>query len=179
MYSDRILWIDLEMSGLCPTDDLILEVAVIVTDWDFKEIATYQGVVKHPKKLLHTRMATNAPFWESNSNVRDNLIKQNDSGKTLKKIESELISFVGEHFEKNKPILSAGNSVHVDRRFLNHHWPKFESRLHYRMLDVSAWKVVFSTKYNKQFAKPGTHRALDDIRGSIMELQYYLTKLKE
>jgi oligoribonuclease len=56
--------------------------------------------------------------------------------------------------------------------------PRFDARLHYRMLDVSAWKVVFEGKYKKKFSKPDAHRALDDIRGSIIELQYYLAKLK-
>lgn len=166
------------MTGLCSSEDLILEVAAIVTDWDFKEIATYQGIVKHNKKLLIERFATNEPFWSENSATRDNLIAQNSSGKTLKKIEKELLAFIEQHFDKEKLVLSAGNSVHVDRRFIIENWPKLDARLHYRMLDVSAWKVVFSNKYNKAFAKPGTHRALDDIRGSIMELKYYLTKLK-
>lgn len=166
------------MTGLSHRDDLILEIAAIVTDWDFNEVATYQGVVKHPKKKLMDRFEVNAPFWDVNTGTRDALIKQNETGKSLKKIEGDLLKFIGEHFNSDEPVLSAGNSVHVDRRFIMHNWPKFDDRLHYRMLDVSAWKVVFNRKFNKVFAKPGNHRALDDIRGSIMELKYYLTKLK-
>jgi len=75
-------------------------------------------------------------------------------------------------------VLLAGNSVHIDRQFIKSNWPKFDVFLHYRMLDVSAWKVVFEGKYGKKFAKPDAHRALDDIRGSIIELQYYLAKLQ-
>ena len=71
----------------------------------------------------------------------------------------------------------AGNSIHQDRRFIDHWWPQLAQRLHYRMLDVSAWKVVMEGKYGKKFAKPEDHRALEDIRGSIMELRYYLQKV--
>jgi oligoribonuclease len=66
----------------------------------------------------------------------------------------------------------------MDRRFIEHEWPRLNDRLHYRMLDVTAWKVVFEGKYKKKFAKPEAHRALSDIRGSIEELQYYMKKVK-
>ena len=75
-------------------------------------------------------------------------------------------------------ILLGGNSIHQDRRFIDQWWPALSKRLHYRMLDVSAWKVVFEGKFAKKFAKPEDHRALEDIRGSIMELKYYLKKVK-
>jgi len=179
MQSDRILWLDLEMTGLSHRDDLILEIGIIVTDWEFNEIATYHGVVKHDPFLLAERIRANGPFWDANPKTRDALIKQSQKGKPLRELEKDLIKFIDKHFDPTKPVLSAGNSVHIDRRFIMEHWPTFDSRLHYRMLDVSAWKVVFNSKYNKQFAKNGSHRALDDIRGSIMELKYYLTKLKE
>ena len=175
---NRILWIDLEMTGLSVEKDLILEVAAIVTDWDFKEIATYQGIIKNNEPLLKKRLAANASFWDLNPGARDELAKQNSSGKPLKKIESEILAFIKKNFKAGVPVLLAGNSIHVDRRFIIEHWPKFDAKLHYRMLDVSAWKVVFDGKYGKKFAKPDAHRALDDIRGSIMELQYYLLKIK-
>jgi len=71
-----------------------------------------------------------------------------------------------------------GNSIHMDRRFIINEWARLDARLNYRMLDVSAFKVVFEGKYGKKFAKPEAHRALEDIRGSIMELKYYLGKVK-
>jgi oligoribonuclease len=83
-----------------------------------------------------------------------------------------------EHFEADVPIILAGNSIHMDRQFIVQQWARINSRLHYRMLDVSAWKLVFEGKYGKKFAKPEEHRALGDIRGSIMELKYYLTKVR-
>lgn len=175
---ERILWLDLEMTGLSADDDLILEVAAIVTDWDFKEIATYQGVVKNKKRILNKRLAANASFWDLNPGSRDGLSKQNDDGKSSLSIESELLAFIDANFKPNVPVLLAGNSIHIDRRFIVTNWSRFDARLHYRMLDVSAWKVVFDGKYNKKFAKPDAHRALEDIRGSIVELQYYLNSLK-
>ena len=175
---NRILWLDLEMSGLSEVDDFILEVAAIVTDWEFHEVATYQGIIKNNNAKLKQRIQINSSFWDKNPESRDGLLEQNKKGKSLKKIEKELLEFINKNFDSKKPVLSAGNSIHVDRRFIMAKWPLFDSRLHYRMLDVSAWKVVFDGKYKKKFAKSGTHRALDDIRGSIMELQYYLAKIK-
>ena len=175
---NRILWMDLEMSGLSATDDLILEVAAIVTDWDFNEIESYQGIVKNKKSALEQRFALSSEFWDANTDSRDGLLKQNKNGKPLSVIEDELLAFIDKNFKPKQPVLCAGNSIHVDRRFIMANWPRFDARLHYRMLDVSAWKVVFAGKYRKKFVKPGNHRALDDIRGSIMELQYYLTKIK-
>lgn len=178
LRQDRILWLDLEMTGLSPEDDLILEVATIVTDWNFNEIATYQGAVKNKPPLLKRRLAKNAVFWDFNPDSRDGLIKQNEDGKKLGEIENELLEFIDNNFKKGVPVLLAGNSIHIDRRFIVSKWPKFDAKLHYRMLDVSAWKVVFEGKFKKKFAKADAHRALDDIRGSIQELQYYLAKFK-
>ena len=93
-------------------------------------------------------------------------------------IENELLEFLDKNFAKGERVLLAGNSIHQDRKFIEREWPSLNARLHYRMLDVSAWKVVFEGKYKKRFTKPEAHRALDDIQGSIEELQYYLGKVK-
>lgn len=178
IHQERVLWLDLEMTGLSADDDLILEVAAIVTDWNFKEIATYQGVIKNKNRILNKRLKENASFWDLNADSRDSLIKQNEDGKPLLAIEDELLDFLDTHFKKGVPVLLGGNSIHIDRRFIVANWPRFDARLHYRMLDVSAWKVVFEGKFKKKFMKPDAHRALDDIRGSIIELQYYLASLK-
>ncbi len=173
----KILWMDLEMTGLDPIKDRILEVAVIATDWDFNEIAVYEAAVKVGPRLVERRMKIGKDFWDKNPDVRDQLIKQNETAKSGRIVENELLAFIEKNFD-NKPVLLGGNSIHQDRRFIVNEWPRLDARLHYRMLDVSAWKVVFDGKYGKKFAKPEEHRALGDIRGSIMELSYYLTKLK-
>ena len=170
----RILWIDLEMTGLDPEKDRILEVGAIITDWDFREIASFEAVIKVAPSLLKKRMT--GAFWEHNQTVRNELISQNAGGESGRAVEDGLLKFMNKHLEADKPVLLAGNSIHQDRRFIANEWARLDARLHYRMLDVSAWKVVFEGKYKKKFAKPEVHRAIGDIRGSIEELQYYLKK---
>lgn len=172
----KVLWIDLEMTGLDPVEDRILEVAAIATDWDFHEIATYVAVKKVGPALMKKRMT--GEFWEKFPEVKAALTTQNETGKNGRTVENELLVFIDEHFAIDQPVLLAGNSIHQDRKFIANEWPRLDKRLHYRMLDVSAWKVVFEGKYGKKFAKPEEHRALEDIRGSIMELKYYLSKVK-
>lgn len=162
------------MTGLDPVEDRILEVAAIATDWDFKEIAVYTAVKKVGPSLIQSRMV--GQFWDDNGSVREALIAQNVDGKNGRTVENELLEFVAKHFSDDKPVLLAGNSIHQDRKFIDNEWPRLAAKLHYRMLDVSAWKVVFEGKYRKKFAKPEAHRALEDIRGSIEELQYYISK---
>lgn len=176
----KLLWVDLEMTGLDPVEDRILEVAAIVTDWDFNEIATYEAAKKVGPNLFAKRIKHAPDFWEKFPEVRDALIAQNnsDAAKNGRIVENELLEFIGQHFEADERIILAGNSIHQDRKFIENEWGRLNKRLHYRMLDVSAWKVVFDGKYNKRFAKPEAHRAIDDIRGSIMELKYYLGKVR-
>lgn len=175
----KVLWVDLEMTGLDPIEDRILEVAAIATDWDFKEIATFEAVIKVGPRLVDRRMQVGKDFWDANPTARDALLEQNlTKGRSGRVIENELLEFLDEHFVDGKPVLLAGNSIHQDRKFIANEWNRLDARLHYRMLDVSAWKVVFEGKFKKRFVKPEEHRALGDIRGSIMELKYYLGKVK-
>lgn len=167
---------DLEMTGLDPLEDRILEVAVIATDWNLKEIASYSAVKKVGPTLAKRRMV--GEFWTKFPEVRYTLLKQNVDGKNGRIVENELLEFMDEHFTEDERIILAGNSIHQDRKFIDNEWSRLAARLHYRMLDVSAWKVVFEGKYKKRFAKPEAHRALEDIRGSIEELEYYLGKVR-
>lgn len=169
-----LLWIDLEMTGLEPDKDKILEVAAIATDMKLEPIATYEATVKVDDKLIKERMV--GDFWEKNSKSRDALIAKNESGKSIQTVEKELLDFVDQNFDKE--IYLAGNSIHQDRKFIEKEMPELNKRLHYRMLDVSAWKIYFENALKKKFIKPENHRALDDINGSIEELKWYLTFLK-
>lgn len=172
-----ILWVDLEMTGLDPKLDRILEVAAIITDWEFNEVAVYEAVKKVGPNLMKTRMQ--GEFWEENAGARDALMAQNNGGKNGRVVENELLAFIDEHIGKEEKVLLAGNSIHQDRRFIANEWQRLDERLHYRMLDVSAWKVVFEGKFKKSFKKAEAHRALEDIRGSIAELKYYLGKIEK
>ena len=174
MKKAKLLWIDLEMTGLEPDKDKILEVAAIATDMQLNEIATYEAVVKVDEKLIKSRMV--GDFWEKNSATRDALMAQNKDGKPAAEVEKELIDFIDKYF--GKTIYLAGNSIHQDRKFIEREMPELDKKLHYRMLDVSAWKIYFENALNKKFTKPENHRALDDINGSIEELKWYLTFLK-
>lgn len=176
MTRATLLWIDLEMTGLSPVDDRILEVGAIATTWDFSEVATYEAVKKVGSNLMKKRMV--GEFWEKYSHVRQALQTQNEQGKNGRTVENELLAFIDEHFAPDEKIILAGNSIHQDRKFIDNEWPRLAERLHYRMLDVSAFKVLFDGKYGKRFAKPEAHRAMEDIRGSIQELKYYTGKIK-
>lgn len=174
MKKAKLLWMDLEMTGLEPDKDKILEVAAIATDMQLNEIATYEAVVKVDDKLIKSRMV--GDFWEKNSKTRDALIAQNETGKPVEEVEKELLDFIDKNF--GKTIYLAGNSIHQDRKFIEREMPELDKKLHYRMLDVSAWKIYFENALEKKFTKPENHRALDDINGSIEELKWYLTFLK-
>ncbi|MBO4276342.1 oligoribonuclease [Candidatus Saccharibacteria bacterium] len=174
MKKAKLLWIDLEMTGLDPSKDKILEVAAIATDMKLDKIAKYEAVVKVDEKTIKSRMV--GDFWEKNSKSRDALIAQNQTGQSIKAVEKELLDFVNKYF--GKEIYLAGNSIHQDRKFIEKEMPELNEKLHYRMLDVSAWKIYFENALGKKFTKPENHRALDDINGSIEEFKWYLTFLK-
>lgn len=165
-----LLWIDLEMTGLEPEKDRILEVAAIATGWDLEPRAEMTAVVKVPEELMRKRMV--GEFWEKNAASRAGLIAQNATGESAKQVEGRLLEFVAENF--GEEVILAGNSIHQDRKFIDREWPELAAKLHYRMLDVSAWKVYFEGALGKKFLKREAHRALDDIMGSIEELKWYL-----
>lgn len=176
----RILWVDLEMTGLDPVEDRILEVGAIITDWDLNEVATYEAAVQVGPRLAERRMLTGpaAEFWNSVPETRDALLKQNETARSARTIENELIALIEEHITADDRIILAGNSIHMDRQFIDRTWARLAKLLHYRMLDVTSWKLVFEYRFRRKFAKREAHRALDDIRGSIEELQYYMDALK-
>ena len=164
-----LLWVDLEMTGLDPEKDRILEVAAIATDWDFNEYGTFTAIVKVDEALMRERMV--GDFWERNRVTYDALMTQNANGKPAADVEKELLQFVEKNF--GDTVYLSGNSIHQDRKFIEREWPELDAKLHYRMLDVSAWKIVFENALHRSFPKPENHRALEDIRGSIEELKWY------
>jgi len=172
----KLLWVDLEMTGLNPQKDIILEVAVEVTDFNFMPLASYEARIAHPRATVEERMVANT-WWQDYPANRDDFLNKLDQGKSVAQVESELIALVKDQFG-DEPAILAGNSVHADRGFIESHWPALFSLLHYRMLDVTAWKIIMQGKYGKEFTKKETHRAFDDIHESIEELQYYLARLQ-
>lgn len=172
----KLLWIDLEMTGLDPTKDVILEVAAEITDFDLKTIANYEARVKQSKKVVLDRMQANI-WWRDYPANRDEFVQKLDEGKSISEVEQDLISLIEQHFADELAIL-AGNSIYNDRKFISQAMPSLELKLHYRMLDVSSWKVLMQGKYGEVFEKKEVHRAFDDIQASIAELQHYLDVLR-
>jgi oligoribonuclease len=131
--------------------DVILEVAAEVTDFNFKTLANYEAIVKQPKEVVVDRMRKNA-WWADYPENRDEFVRKLDGAKPSQQVERELVELIEQQFG-NEPAVLAGNSIHNDRNFIKQWWPQFDLKLHYRMLDVSAWKVFMQGKYGVQFEK--------------------------
>jgi oligoribonuclease len=172
----RLLWVDLEMTGLDCEKDVILEVAAEITDFNFKTLASYEAIVQQPHKTVVERMQKNI-WWQDYPANRDEFVQKVATGKPSAQVEQELIALVQEHFN-GQPAILAGNSIHNDRNFIKQWWPALDLKLHYRMLDVSSLKIFMQGRYGVEFEKKEVHRAFDDIQASIAELQYYLEWLK-
>lgn len=173
----KLLWIDLEMTGLDPEKDRIVEVAAIITDWDFNELARFESGVGQNVHEITQLFAANA--WASaRPEDTQELINLSAKSPSEHHVEASLLEMIDAQIMSDEVLLLAGNSIHCDRGFIKKWWPHLESRLHYRMLDVSAWKVVMQGKYRITYTKKETHRALTDIQESIDELKSYLEKSK-
>lgn len=172
----RLVWMDLEMTGLDPESDLILEVAMEITDFNFTTLASYEARVNQPKQSVLEYMQRNV-WWANYPQLREEFLAGLDKAKPSQVVAHELAGLINEHCGQD-PAIIAGNSIHSDRKFIKRYWPEVDLKLHYRMLDVSAWKVLMQGKYGVQFKKKEVHHAFDDIQASIAELQYYLEWFK-
>lgn len=172
----KLLWVDLEMTGLDAQKDVILEVAAEITDFSFKTLASYEAIVQQPQKTVVERMQKNI-WWKDYPANRDEFIRKTATGKPSQQVEQELVDLIEQQFG-DEPAVLAGNSIHNDRKFIERWWPALDLKLHYRMLDVSSLKVFMQGAHGLEFEKREVHRAFDDIQASIAELQYYLEWLK-
>jgi oligoribonuclease len=176
--SDVLVWLDMEMSGLDPERERIIEIATILTDGQLTEIAVGPELVIHQSDEVLAAMDD----WNTKHHggsglterVRQSLISDAEA-------EAQTIAFIDAHVSpRERPVL-AGNSIHQDRRFIRRYMPMLEKRLHYRMVDVSTIKELARRWYPqviaRQPSKRDTHRALDDIRESIDELRYYRSQV--
>jgi oligoribonuclease len=169
----KLFWIDLEMTGLDIEKEVIIECAALITDLDFKVVDSFEAVVKQPQHFID-----HMDDWNREHHKASGLTAKIPNGLPSDEVEYHLISMVQKHFGRNERAILCGNSIAQDRLFIDKYWPGFAELLHYRVVDVSSWKVIFNAKYNKKFEKRNGHRALDDIKESIAELQFYLGFLK-
>ncbi|HEX7843983.1 MAG TPA: oligoribonuclease [Kofleriaceae bacterium] len=176
--SDVLVWLDMEMTGLDPARERIIEIATILTDGQLTEIAVGPELVIHqPDEILAAMDDWNTKHHGASGlteRVRQSQISDADA-------EAQTIAFIDAHVStRDRPVL-AGNSIHQDRRFIRRYMPVLEKRLHYRMVDVSTIKELARRWYPqviaRQPAKRDTHRALDDIRESIEELRFYRSQV--
>lgn len=166
--STKLLWVDLEMTGLDPATDRILEVAAIVTDFDFNDLDSFEAVIFQPPGVL-----AKMNEWSRTQHTASGLLERVQVSANEQHVVNDFSSFIKTNFGQ-EPAILAGNSIHQDRRFIRQWWPVVDKQLHYRMLDVSSYKIIMQNKYGVEFKKSETHRALDDIKESIAELQFYL-----
>jgi oligoribonuclease len=171
--SNRLVWIDCEMTGLDLTRDALVEVAALVTDADLNVLGDgVDVVIKPPQEAVDQMVDVVREMHEGSG-----LLAALSSGVTLDEAEEQVLGYVREHVREPRKAPLAGNTVFVDRAFLARDMPRLESHLHYRILDVSTVKELARRWYPRAyFASPpktGGHRALADIRESIDELRYY------
>jgi oligoribonuclease len=167
---ERMLWIDMEMTGLDVEKEVIIEVAAIVTDLKLEKIDTYHSVVKQPQEYLD-RMDD----WNRTHHGKSGLTDLVPSGKEPQIVEADLLNLVEKNFRGDRAVL-AGNSIYQDRMFINKYFPKLNEKLHYRMLDVTSFKLIFNYLYQISYTKKASqHRAIADIEESISELKKYLS----
>ncbi|WP_434358210.1 oligoribonuclease [Parasalinivibrio latis] len=176
-FSDQnLIWIDLEMTGLDPEQHKIIEIATIVTDAQLNVLAEGPVLaINQPEDEL-----TKMDEWCTTTHTNSGLVKRvRESEVDEQEAIRQTIEFLGQWVPKGaSPI--CGNSVGQDRRFLYRHMPELEQYFHYRTVDVSTLKELvrrWKPEVLDQFSKKGTHLALDDIRESIAELQFYRDKI--
>jgi oligoribonuclease len=171
--SDRLVWIDCEMTGLDLEQDVLVEVAVLVTDADLEVLGDGVDLVIRPPAGALARMDDVVRAMHTTSG----LITELEGGVTLEEASRQILAYVTQHVAEPRRAPLAGNTVHMDRLFLAKELPDVEAYLHYRNVDVSSIKELVRRWYPRVYyaspAKTGNHRALGDIRDSIDELRYY------
>lgn len=172
--NDRLVWIDLEMTGLDTHRHVIVEVAALITDADLNILGEGVDLVVHATDAELAEMDDYVTTMHENSGLTQEI---RSSTVSIKEAEDAVLELIAKHCDPQHPAPLAGNSIATDRSFINAYMPRLDEALHYRMVDVSSIKELarrWSPRvYFNQPQKGMAHRALADIVESIRELEYY------
>ena len=171
--TDRLVWIDCEMTGLDLANDALVEIACIVTDGELNEVDEgIDLIIKPPAEALD-----HMPDLVRGMHTASGLLNELAGGMTLAEAQEQVLAYVRGHVSEPRRAPLCGNSIATDRAFLARDLPRLDEYLHYRMIDVSSIKELARRWYPRVYfaspAKAGGHRALADIKESITELRYY------
>jgi oligoribonuclease len=171
MVEERLVWIDLEMTGLDPDENTIIEIATIVTEGDLTVVAEGPAIaISQPEPEL-----AKMDEWNLTHHTENGLLDRvRNEGVPMAEAEAMTLEFLQDHcIEGTHPL--CGNTIGQDRRFLRRYMPALHKFFHYRSVDVTSIKQLVDRWYPNlpRATKPSGHRALDDIRGSIAELEHY------
>ncbi|MCU1691997.1 MAG: oligoribonuclease [Frankiales bacterium] len=176
--SDRLVWIDCEMTGLDLGSDLLIEVAALVTDSELNVLGEGVDVVVGATAAQMERMPEVVREMHASSGLTEEVLR---STVTLQEAEQQVLAYVKEWVPEARKAPLCGNSIATDRGFLVRDMPELDAWLHYRMVDVSSVKELARRWYPRVYfnspKKGGGHRALADIQESVTELQYYRSTL--
>jgi len=171
--TDRLVWIDCEMTGLDITSDALVEIACVVTDGELNTVDDGIDVLIKPPAEALDGMADVVREMHTSSG----LLSELEGGLTLAEAQDLVLAYVRQHVPEPRKVPLCGNSIATDRMFLARDMPELDAFLHYRMVDVSSIKELARRWYPRVYyanpQKRGGHRALADILESIQELQYY------
>ena len=174
MSDDRLVWIDLEMTGLEVEHDVIVEIAVLITDGDLQILDPGIDIVIHVADEVLDGMNGVVTAMHARSGLT-NEIKASTT--TFAAAMAEALAYIQRFVPKASTAPLCGNTIGMDRRFLNRYAPELDTYLHYRSIDVSSFKELcrrwYPDLYKQRPSKRESHRALDDIRDSISEMQFY------
>jgi oligoribonuclease len=173
---DHLIWIDLEMTGLSPEQDVIIEIATLVTDRELETVAEGPVIAIHHHESVLARMDE----WNQRQHGQSGLLARVRASRfDMAEAEAQTLAFLAQHVAPGSSPM-CGNSICQDRRFLARHMPALERFFHYRNLDVSTLKELarrWAPGVLEGVRKTGAHLAMDDIRDSIAELRHYRSEL--
>ncbi|MFK4760795.1 oligoribonuclease [Microbacterium sp. ZW T5_45] len=171
--NDRLVWIDCEMTGLDLSIDELVEIAVVITDFELRPVDPGFQIVIKPSDAALAHMGE----FVTDMHATSGLIDEIPNGVTLAEAEAQTLEYIRRFVPQERKAPLAGNTIGTDRMFLAKYMPEVDTWLHYRNVDVSSIKELSRRWYPRAFfhapAKDGGHRALADILESIRELQYY------